>query len=64
MGHQGIIYGRIQTDRDASKATSPSLHEYNAIVLRSLPDRDDDWPFLTRHMFGVAEHPYQGLWPW
>ena len=62
MGHRAIVYGRVQSDREPSQATSPSLHEYNAIVLRSLPDRDDDWPFLTRHMFGVAEHPYQGLY--
>jgi hypothetical protein len=63
MGHQAIIYGRIQGDRESSRPKSPSLHEHNAIVLRSLPDRDDDWPFLTRHMFAVAEHPYdQGLY--
>ena len=62
MGHQAIVYGRIQSDREPSQATAPSLHEHNAIVLRSLPDSDDEWPFLTRHMFGVVEYPYQGLY--
>jgi hypothetical protein len=56
MGHQAMVYGRIQGERERWDAPGPRVHEYNAAVLRSLPDTDDLWPFLTRHMFGVAEH--------
>jgi hypothetical protein len=60
VGHQAIIYGRIQGDRDSSQGHRTGVHEYNAAVLRSLPDRDEDWPFLTRHMFAAAEHRVDG----
>jgi hypothetical protein len=56
MGHQAIIYGRIQGDREYARGYRTWTHEYNAAVVRSLPDRDEHWPFLTRHMFAVAEH--------
>ena len=56
MGHQAIIYGRIQGERDYSQGRRTRIHEYNAAVVHSLPDRDEGWPFLTRHMFAVGEH--------
>jgi len=55
MGHQAIVYGRIQ----GTKSPNPRFnvfHHYNRGVLEDrLPDKDDDWPFLTRHMFSIAE---------
>jgi hypothetical protein len=60
VGHQSIIYGRIQGERNGLEGQRTRVHEYNAAVIRSLPDRDDDWPFLTRHMFALAEHRVDG----
>src|SRR3954467_6670483 len=60
MGHQAIIYGSIQGERDYARGRRTRVHEYNAAVVRSLPDRDEGWPFLTRHMFAVAEHRVDG----
>jgi hypothetical protein len=60
VGHQAIIYGRIQGERYAVQGRRTGVHEYNAEVIRSLPDRDENWPFLTRHMFAFAEHRMGG----
>jgi hypothetical protein len=56
VGHQAIIYGRIQSERATMQGRPTRTHEYNAAVLRSLPDRDEVWPFLTRHMLSLSEH--------
>lgn len=60
MGRQAIVYGRIQEDWEGSAVRRPETPEYNQCVLESLPDEDDRWPFLTRHMFAVAHRAYQG----
>lgn len=60
MGHQAIIYGRIQEPWQGSYVRWPTTPEYNDGVLESLPDVDDHWPFLTRHMFHVAPRAYRG----
>ena len=60
MGHQAIIYGRIQEHWEGTSARWPITPEYNRCVLEALPDRDDHWPFLTRHMFAVAARPFHG----
>jgi hypothetical protein len=60
MGHQAIIYGRIQEDWEGTGERWPVAPEYNRAVLESLPDEDQNWPFLTRHMFGAACRPFHG----
>jgi hypothetical protein len=60
MGHQAIIYGRVQEYWEGTAASWPIVPEYNRAVLESLPDEDRDWPFLTRHMFAVAPRPFHG----
>jgi hypothetical protein len=60
VGHQAIIYGRIQGCREFSQGLPTEVYEYNAAIVRSLPDRDEEWPFLTRHMFAFAERSPEG----
>lgn len=60
MGHQAIIYGRVQEYWEGSGVSWPIVQEYNRAILESLPDVDRDWPFLTRHMFAVAARPFHG----
>ncbi len=49
MGHQAIIYGRINCIKGDNVAI------FNRRILQELPDNDDSWPFLTRHMFSATE---------
>lgn len=49
MGHKAIIYGRINS------RNGENISVYNRRILEEIPDLDDTWPFLTRHMFGTAE---------
>jgi len=60
MGHQAIIYGRIQGGREQQKLHGATIgvHQHNLMVLGGLPDHDADWPFLTRHMFSTAKPAY------
>jgi hypothetical protein len=60
MGHQAIIFGRIQEDWEGNRARWPATPEYNDGVLESLPNEDNHWPFLTRHMFAVAQRAFHG----
>lgn len=60
LGHQAILYGRIQEYWEGTGARRPIAPEFNRAVLEGLPDRDDDWPFLTRHMFAAAARPFHG----
>ncbi|MFO0957003.1 MAG: hypothetical protein U0800_05985 [Isosphaeraceae bacterium] len=60
MGYQAILYGRIQEDWEGTGARWPIVPEYNRAVVEGLPDGDDQWPFLTRPMFGVAARPFRG----
>jgi hypothetical protein len=60
VGHQAILYGRIQEHWEGSGTRWPMVPEYNRAVLEGLPDGDDRWPFLTRHMFAVAPRPFHG----
>uniref|UniRef100_A0A7C4QNP6 Uncharacterized protein n=1 Tax=Schlesneria paludicola TaxID=360056 RepID=A0A7C4QNP6_9PLAN len=60
MGHQALVYGRIQEDWEGTGSRWPIAPEYNRAVLEGLPDSDDQWPFLTRHMFAVAARPICG----
>jgi hypothetical protein len=55
MGHQAIVYGRIQGARNPQGDSTASVHRYNRAVLQGIADLDDSWPFLTRHMFSTAE---------
>lgn len=54
------MYGRIQEDWEGTGTRWPIAPSYNRAVLEGLPDSDDRWPFLTRHMFSVAARPLQG----
>jgi hypothetical protein len=56
VGHQAIIYGRIQGARESAKGLTGCLHTHNAAPIQTLPDRDEQWPFLARHLFGLADH--------
>jgi hypothetical protein len=60
VGHQAIVYGRIQEYWEGSGARWPLVPEYNRGVLEALPDGDDRWPFLTRHMFAAPARPFEG----
>ena len=64
MGCFWVIYGRIEGARDASRhLDSPhlgALAEHNQRAVESIPDTDDQYPFLTRHMFSLAR-PRLGL---
>ncbi len=60
MGHQAIIYGRIQEAWEGTQARWPITPEYNESVLENLSDEDDQWPFLTRQMFAVAPRAFRG----
>jgi hypothetical protein len=60
MGHQAIIYGRIQEIWEGTGTRWPTVPEYNQAALESLPDEDEHWPFLTRHLFAVAPRAYYG----
>ena len=64
MGYFSIIYGRIQGARDMTgNNNSPhigKLYAHNRFAVESLPDTDDDYPYLTRHMFALA-HPRLGF---
>jgi hypothetical protein len=60
MGHQAIIYGRIQEIWEGTSTRWPKVPEYNQCVLEALPDEDEHWPFLTRHLFAVAPRAYHG----
>lgn len=60
MGHQAILYGRIQDHWEGAACRWPIVPEYNRAVLESLPAADNDWPFLTRHFFAVAPLPFHG----
>ena len=59
-----VIYGRIEAASDApGHIDAPyrgAIHAHNHRAIESLPDSDDEYPFLTRHMFGVA-HPRLGF---
>lgn len=64
MGYKLIVYGRIEGARDPNREREApfrgALYHHNRCALEALPDTDDDWPFLTRHMFDVAS-PKLGL---
>jgi len=67
LGNQAIIYGRIQCARAFKAGKKTGVILFNEAVLQSLPDKDDDWPFLTRHMFsvpqlGIAPVPERGFY--
>lgn len=60
MGHESIIYGRIEgpgwRPEDFGR-----LHRLNREMIASLPE-EDDWPFLTRGMFAVPDDSRQGTY--
>jgi hypothetical protein len=60
MGHQAIIYGRIQELWDGTLTRWPKTAEYNQGILEALPGEDDVWPYLTRHMFAVMPRAFRG----
>ena len=61
MGHQAIVYGRIQETWEGTSVRWPKSPAHNECVLSRLPDEDQVWPFLTRHMFALL--PQANLGP-
>ena len=64
MGYKLIVYGRIEGARDPNRdrdaAYPGAVYHYNRCALEALPDTDDEWPYLTRHMFAVASPSLEG----
>src|SRR5262249_32644835 len=56
MGMESIVYGRIEGASYRGN-NYRRLQDLNRAVIESLPE-EDDWPFLTRHLFALP-----GPWP-
>jgi hypothetical protein len=57
MGIGVAVHGVIQSPGWGNQAPSLKILKHNKSVIRSLPELDPEWPFITRSMFAFA--PYR-----
>lgn len=53
MGTGVVVYGYIDCPGYGWQVQDKRVFRHNRRVLKSLPDSDPDWPFITRNMFSV-----------
>lgn len=58
MGYQSVVYGRIQCVGEPGgwrdQPWRGRLIHHNQCVIQGLPDSDEAWPYLTRHLLAMA----------
>lgn len=53
MGIGVIVHGFIESTGYGHQVESRRIYRHNRAVIRTLPELDTDWPFVTRSMFSL-----------